>query len=114
VVVVVVRRKSKRRRLGGNRECIPGAGQYRSSGTQGAAAAVAAAAVAAAVRVVGLSYVTMATSNVNVSVTAENFFTDAGGELGAPKSIFFNDRLGVLFVRATSQDLDTLKRPFRR
>jgi type II secretory pathway component GspD/PulD (secretin) len=30
--------------------------------------------------------------------------------LAAPKSIFFNDRLGVLFVRATSQDLDTIEK----
>ena len=52
----------------------------------------------------------MATSNVNVSVTAENFFTTLGVDLRPPKSIFFNDRLGVLFVRATSQDLDTIEK----
>jgi general secretion pathway protein D len=30
--------------------------------------------------------------------------------LDPPKSVFFNDRLGVLFVRATSQDLDTIEK----
>jgi general secretion pathway protein D len=34
-----------------------------------------------------------------------------GVDLAAPgKSIFFNDRLGMLFVRATDQDLDTIER----
>jgi general secretion pathway protein D len=30
--------------------------------------------------------------------------------LDPPKSVFFNDRLGVLFVHATSQDLDTIEK----
>ena len=53
---------------------------------------------------------------MNVSVTAANFFTTLGVNLnpttpgGQGKSIFFNDRLGVLFVRATSQDLDTIEK----
>jgi general secretion pathway protein D len=29
---------------------------------------------------------------------------------GVGKNVFFNDRLGVLFVRATSQDLDTIEK----
>ena len=32
-----------------------------------------------------------------------------GVDLTPPKSLFFNDRLGELFVRATSQDLDTIE-----
>ena len=39
-----------------------------------------------------------------------SFFTTLGVNLAPPKSIFFNDRLGVLFVRATSQDLDTIEK----
>lgn len=46
---------------------------------------------------------------VNVSVTARNFFSTLGVNLFPPKSIFFNDRLGLLFVRATMQDLDTIE-----
>lgn len=47
---------------------------------------------------------------MDVSVGARNFFTTLGVNLAPPKSIFFNDRLGVLFVRATSQDLDTIEK----
>ncbi len=54
----------------------------------------------------------MSTTNntADVSVAARDFFTTLGVNLAAPKSIFFNDRLGVLFVRATSQDLDTIEK----
>ena len=52
----------------------------------------------------------MLSSNLNVSLVAEGFFTALGVNLAPPKSIFFNDRLGVLFVRATSQDLDTIEK----
>jgi len=41
---------------------------------------------------------------------AKSFFTTLGLNLDPPKSVFFNDRLGVLFVRATSQDLDTIEK----
>ena len=47
---------------------------------------------------------------VNVSLAAKGFFTTLGVNLDPPKSVFFNDRLGVLFVRATSQDLDTIEK----
>jgi len=46
---------------------------------------------------------------VNVSLAARNFFSSLGVNLFPPKSIFFNDRLGLLFVRATMQDLDTIE-----
>ena len=54
----------------------------------------------------------MTTTNgtVDVSLAARSFFTTLGLNLDPPKSIFFNDRLGVLFVRATSQDLDTIEK----
>jgi tetratricopeptide (TPR) repeat protein len=37
------------------------------------------------------------------------FFLTAGVDLTPPKTVFWNDRLGVLFVRATLQDLDTIE-----
>ena len=52
---------------------------------------------------------TVTNNTVDVSLAARNFFTTLGVNLFPPKSIFFNDRLGVLFVRATMQDLDTIE-----
>jgi beta-lactamase regulating signal transducer with metallopeptidase domain len=46
----------------------------------------------------------------NVSVAMKQLLSNVGVELSPPKSIFFNDRLGVLFVRATEQDLDTVEK----
>jgi len=53
--------------------------------------------------------VTVTNNTVDVSVSARDFFTTLGVNLFPPKSIFFNDRLGLLFVRATMQDLDTIE-----
>jgi tetratricopeptide (TPR) repeat protein len=58
----------------------------------------------------GLSFVTTTNATVNVSLAAKGFFTTLGLNLDPPKSVFFNDRLGVLFVHATSQDLDTIEK----
>jgi tetratricopeptide (TPR) repeat protein len=58
----------------------------------------------------GLSYVTTTNAMANVSLAAKNFFTTLGLTLNPPKSVFFNDRLGVLFVYATAQDLDTIEK----
>jgi type II secretory pathway component GspD/PulD (secretin) len=58
----------------------------------------------------GLRFVTTTNSTADVSLQARNFFTTLGVDLTAPgKSIFFNDRLGELFVRASQQDLDTIE-----
>lgn len=52
---------------------------------------------------------------VDISTQARLFFSTLGVNLdpstpgGLGKSLFFNDRLGELFVRATSQDLDTIE-----
>jgi type II secretory pathway component GspD/PulD (secretin) len=45
-------------------------------------------------------------------LAARNFFTTLGVNLQTPagKSVFFNDRLGLLFVKATEDDLDTIER----
>ncbi|MGA2788153.1 MAG: hypothetical protein ABSF60_11560 [Verrucomicrobiota bacterium] len=58
----------------------------------------------------GLSFVTTTNLTVGMSVTAKGFFTTLGLNLDPPKAVFFNDRLGVLFVRATAQDLDTIEK----
>jgi hypothetical protein len=58
----------------------------------------------------GLAYVTTTNATANISLSAKNFFTTLGLTLNPPKSVFFNDRLGVLFVYATAQDLDTIEK----
>jgi tetratricopeptide (TPR) repeat protein len=60
----------------------------------------------------GLNYITTITLSSQVSVAARNFFTSLGVNLTSPpgKAVFFNDRLGVLFVKATEDDLDTIER----
>ena len=57
----------------------------------------------------GLNFVTIQTNTVNISASVRDFFTTLGVDLNPPKSVFFNDRLGTLFVRATMQDLDTIE-----
>jgi len=46
----------------------------------------------------------------NVAVAMRQLLSNVGVELSPPKSIFFNDRLGMLFVRATEQDLDAVEK----
>jgi hypothetical protein len=60
----------------------------------------------------GLQYVTQISLASTPSAAARAFFTTLGVNLDSPpgKSVFFNDRLGKLFVRATAQDLDTIER----
>jgi general secretion pathway protein D len=64
----------------------------------------------------GLTFVTTTNLTVNVSLAARTFFSTLGVNLdpatpgGVGKNVFFNDRLGVLFVRASSQDLDTIEK----
>lgn len=69
-------------------------------------------AAAAASGAGGLRYVTKVNLSADVSLAARNFFTALGVNLLAPagKSVFFNDRLGLLFVKATEDDLDTIER----
>ena len=57
----------------------------------------------------GSTIVTITDKAENISLAAKQFFTKLGLNLDPPKSVFFNDRLGVLFVRATEQDLDTVE-----
>ena len=57
----------------------------------------------------GLKYITRLDLTADVSMAARNFFNTLGLNLAYPKSVFFNDRLGLLVVRATEQDLDTIE-----
>ena len=58
---------------------------------------------------VGLSYVTKTNSTLEAHQMVRNYFTAAGVDLTPPKNVFFNDRLGVLLVRATSADLEIIQ-----
>jgi general secretion pathway protein D len=58
----------------------------------------------------GLLYVTIPNLTRDVSGLAKEFFTSLGLNLDPPKQVYFNDRLGVLFVYATPQDLDIIER----
>jgi general secretion pathway protein D len=59
----------------------------------------------------GVSFLTEVTPSAVVIPTVQNFFLTAGVDLTTPgKALFFNDRLGVLMVRATLQDLDTVEK----
>ena len=58
----------------------------------------------------GLQYVTQITLASTPSAAARAFFNALGLNLNFPKAVFFNDRLGKLFVKATEQDLDTIER----
>ncbi len=60
----------------------------------------------------GLRSITTVNLASDVSVAARSFFTTLGVDMANPpgKSVFFNDRLGLLFVRATLSDLDIIER----
>ncbi len=59
----------------------------------------------------GVAYITVPGYMQNVSLAAEAFFKAIGVDLGAPgRSVAFNDRLGLLFVKATPEELDTVQR----
>lgn len=53
----------------------------------------------------------MTTPNLtrDVSGLAKQFFSSLGVDLSPPKALFFNDRLGLLWVYATPQDLDIIE-----
>lgn len=58
-----------------------------------------------------MNYITQITLASTVSDAARAFFNALGVNLStAGKAVFFNDRLGLLFVKATEQDLDTIER----
>jgi len=48
-------------------------------------------------------------TRTNVRVVVATFFSSLGVDLSPPESVFWNDRNGGLFVRATAQDLDVIE-----
>ena len=58
----------------------------------------------------GLANVTRTNLTQSVQDTVRQFFTAAGINVLPPNIIFFNDRTGVLMVRATSQELDIVQK----
>ena len=62
----------------------------------------------------GLSHVSVTNNMANVNTMVRDYFTAAGvdfGPVGLPngKSVFFNDRTGLLLVRASLQDLEIIQ-----
>jgi general secretion pathway protein D len=61
----------------------------------------------------GLNYITKTNNMEEVSGAARNYFQSLGVDLDPQrnpgKALFFNDRQGVLIVRATMQDLDMIE-----
>ncbi|HXI54086.1 MAG TPA: hypothetical protein VNH84_21385, partial [Candidatus Saccharimonadales bacterium] len=58
----------------------------------------------------GVDKVTVVTPMDQVAAVARQFFTTAGVDFTAPgKQLFFNDRVGMLMVRATLADLDVIE-----
>ena len=62
----------------------------------------------------GISFLTEVNPAETVIPVVRSFFQAAGVDLAAPgKAVFYNDRLGVLMVRATLEDLDAIERTLR-
>ncbi|MCI0748518.1 MAG: hypothetical protein L0Y58_24180 [Verrucomicrobia subdivision 3 bacterium] len=57
----------------------------------------------------GIRHLTFETTTRELIDIVRQFFQTAGVDLTAPKAVFFNDRLGMLMVRATLQDLDVIE-----
>jgi type II secretory pathway component GspD/PulD (secretin) len=57
----------------------------------------------------GVTFVTRPSYTQVIGVTARNFFAAAGVLLDPPKQLFYNDRTGILMVRATLADLDIIE-----
>ena len=58
----------------------------------------------------GLEFVTTVTQISSKIAPVRAFFATAGVDLGEPKAVFWNDRTGVLMIRATMQDLDLVEK----
>lgn len=57
----------------------------------------------------GVTFVTRPSYTQVINTTARNFFAAAGVLLDPPKQLFYNDRTGLLMVRATLSDLDIIE-----
>ena len=57
----------------------------------------------------GVRFLTRTNAMEEVHAAVRNFFLVMGIDLQAPKSVFFNDRAGLLLVRGTLEDLDQIQ-----
>jgi general secretion pathway protein D len=57
----------------------------------------------------GLRFITKTNTMEEVQAAVRQFFITMGVDLTPPKTIFFNDRSGALFARATSEELDIIQ-----
>ncbi|MEY4387638.1 MAG: hypothetical protein RLY20_2921 [Verrucomicrobiota bacterium] len=58
----------------------------------------------------GLAFITEQSSVANIQAAVRAFFATLGVDLSSPgKAVYFNDRSGNLYVRATLQDLDIIE-----
>ena len=57
----------------------------------------------------GTNVAGVSTNNTGIALLCRSRFTALGLNLDTPKTVFFNDRLGLLLVRATPADLDTIE-----
>lgn len=57
----------------------------------------------------GVTFLTRPAYTQVIGQTARNFFLAAGVQLDPPKQLFYNDRNGLLMVRATLSDLDIIE-----
>jgi general secretion pathway protein D len=58
---------------------------------------------------VGLSFLTKTNTLEDVQAAVRQFFITMGVDLVPPKTVFFNDRSGILWARATLEELDTIE-----
>ena len=82
-----------------------GGGRGGGGGGSGTATPGSVAAVSAS----GINFVTRTNHTEGLQTVVKAFFAAAGVDLTAPKAVFFNDRSGVLFVRASLEDLDIIE-----
>ncbi|HEY3763376.1 MAG TPA: hypothetical protein VGN23_16645 [Verrucomicrobiae bacterium] len=90
---------------------IPGAGGLAGSATGAGTGGAGGGGGAVFASGGGVNFITIPNYMQNVSLAAMAFFRSVGVDLTARgRSIAFNDRLGLLFVRATPEELDTIER----
>ncbi len=86
-------------------------GGAQGGNRQGGAAGGAGGAAGAAQGAGGIQFLTEVTPSSVVTPVVQNFFLTAGVTLNEPgKAVFYNDKLGMLMVRATLNDLDMIEK----
>ncbi len=89
----------------------PGGAQQGGARPGGAAQAGQPGGAAGAAGAGGLQFLTEVTASAVVIPVVQNFFLTAGVSLADPgKAVFYNDKLGMLMVRATLADLDLIEK----